>query len=66
MKKSWFDHPACTYEEAEELLRRYRARGVRAEKMLGADCRLFIVRAQLPEGKYRPRKSRTFQQRIWE
>ncbi|ELY4673377.1 hypothetical protein C5952_04915 [Cronobacter sakazakii] len=65
MKKTWFEHSACTHEEAAELLRRYRARGVRAEKMLAADYRQFIVRAELPEGKYPPRQSRTFQQPWW-
>lgn len=65
MKKTWFEHSGCTYEEAEELLQRYRTRGVRAEKMLAADCRQFIVRVQLPESKYPPRQSRTFQQPLW-
>lgn len=27
MKMTWFQHPACTTEESDELVRQYRRRG---------------------------------------
>lgn len=27
MKMTWFQHPACTTEEADELVKQYRRRG---------------------------------------
>lgn len=65
MKFTWFEHGACSGEEATELLERYRKRGTIAEKYLTSDCRKFIVRALLPEYSREPRQERTYQQRMW-
>ncbi|WP_182353495.1 hypothetical protein [Salmonella enterica] len=32
MKMTWFQHPACTTEESDELVRQYRRRGVKTER----------------------------------
>lgn len=65
MRMGWFEHSNCTAEEADELLRQYRKRGMKAERSLSADCKTFVVRVLLPESKYPPRQDTTFQQRMW-
>ncbi|EHX7012547.1 recombination protein NinG [Salmonella enterica subsp. enterica serovar Concord] len=32
MKMTWFQHPVCTTEEADELVAGYRRRGVKVER----------------------------------
>lgn len=34
MKKTWFHHTDCSTEQADELVKRYKARGVRVERAL--------------------------------
>lgn len=65
MKKDWFAHTDLTTEEAEELVARYREKGVKVEKCLAADPRLWIVSAYLPEASKTPRQEKTFQQKLW-
>ena len=43
MKKSWFTHTGLTTEEANELVARYKSKGVQVEKSLDIDPRLWIV-----------------------
>lgn len=38
MKMTWFQHPVCTTEEADELVKQYRRRGVKTERSLNHDC----------------------------
>jgi len=49
MKKSWFTHNNLTTDEAEELVKRYREKGVRVEKTLDMDPRYWTVSAELPQ-----------------
>ncbi|EKF9075224.1 hypothetical protein O1B01_004432, partial [Salmonella enterica] len=49
MKMTWFQHPACTTEEADELVKQYRRRGVKTERSLNHDCIHWTVSALLPE-----------------
>lgn len=37
MKFSWFHHHECTTEQADELVEKYRARGVKTERSLNRD-----------------------------
>ena len=37
MKKTWFHHTDCSTEQADELVKRYKARGVRVERSLNPD-----------------------------
>ena len=37
MKHSWFHHTDCSTEQADELVKRYKARGVRVERNLNPD-----------------------------
>ncbi len=48
MKMTWFQHPVCTTEEADELVARYRARGVKTERSLNPDYTTWTVSAFLP------------------
>lgn len=47
MKMTWFQHPACTTEEADELVKQYRRRGVKTERSLNHDCINWTVSALL-------------------
>ncbi|EFD82621.1 hypothetical protein HMPREF0485_04772 [Klebsiella variicola] len=65
MKYSWFQHPECTAEQAEQLVSRYQARGIVTEKSLNPDYLSWTVSARLPvcaRPEYTPRSLR---QRIW-
>ncbi|EHK8991104.1 hypothetical protein KCT17_003672 [Escherichia coli] len=57
MTKSWFTHEGATYHEAVELVARYQKRGNRAEMLLAADQRTYIVNVWLPEAKHLPRSN---------
>ncbi|ENO0284127.1 hypothetical protein ACAD16_001063 [Enterobacter asburiae] len=37
MKSTWFHHTDCSTEQADELVKRYKARGVRVERSLNQD-----------------------------
>lgn len=54
MKMTWFQHPACTTEEADELVKQYRRRGVKTERSLNHDCINWTVSALL-SGRARAR-----------
>lgn len=53
MKHSWFHHLECTTQQAEELVARYRQRGVKVERSLNPDFMTWTVSAQLVEDKIR-------------
>lgn len=65
MKKTWFHHTDCSTEQADELVKRYKARGVRVERSLNPDYVTWTVSAQLPEGEKAPRPSRVWQSKAW-
>lgn len=65
MKYSWFHHHECTTDQADELVEKYRARGVKTERSLNRDNITWTVSARLPEGKKPPRTSRRWQNRVW-
>ncbi|EGI6721414.1 hypothetical protein IGX55_000862 [Escherichia coli] len=65
MKFSWFHHHECTTEQADELVEKYRARGVKTERSLNRDNITWTVSAQLPEGEKAPRPSRVWQSKAW-
>ncbi|EAZ6351026.1 hypothetical protein CD607_21820 [Salmonella enterica] len=58
MKMTWFQHPACTTEEADELMKQYRRRGVKTERSLNHDCINWTVSALLPEFDHVPERRR--------
>lgn len=45
MKHSWFHHLECTTQQADELMARYRQRGVKVERSLNPDFMTWTVRA---------------------
>lgn len=65
MKNSWFTHDPVDAITANELLERYAARKIKAQKTLAPDPRLWLVSAYLPEGNYPPRRDKTYEQSIW-
>lgn len=65
MKKSWFTHTGLTTEEANELVTRYKAKGVPVEKSLDIDPRLWIVSALLPQQKSSAKTAQSMRSRAW-
>ena len=65
MKFSWFHHHECTTEQADELVEKYRARGVKTERSLNRDNITWTVSVQLPESEKAPRPSKVWQNRAW-
>ncbi|EDA8188866.1 hypothetical protein A4I59_19135 [Salmonella enterica subsp. enterica serovar Panama] len=65
MKMTWFQHPACTTEEADELVKQYRRRGVKTERSLNHDCIHWTVSAKLPEYAHRVRTPKSLRQKVW-
>ncbi|HCA0682998.1 hypothetical protein [Citrobacter freundii] len=65
MKKSWFQHPQLTTEQADELEARYRAKQIKTERSLDNDFIHWTISAFLPEASKSPRQDRSWQQRIW-
>lgn len=65
MKKSWFTHVNLSTEEADELVERYREKGVRVEKTLDTDPRYWIVSAELPQQKSNPMTAQSMRSRAW-
>lgn len=65
MKKSWFTHTGLTTEEANELVDRYKSKGVPVEKSLDIDPRLWIVSALLPQQESSPKTQQSLRSRAW-
>ncbi|EPJ8630789.1 hypothetical protein WJB38_005208 [Klebsiella pneumoniae] len=66
MKRSWFHHLECTTQQAEELVARYRQRGIKVERSLNPDFMTWTVSAQLVEDKNPPRPDSRWRNRMWE
>jgi len=65
MKYSWFHHHDCTTQQADELMAKYRQRGVRVERSLNQDLIIWTVSAQLVEDKNPPRPASRTRNRMW-
>lgn len=65
MKKTWFYHTQLAADQADELVARYREKGVFAKKSLDADYLSWTVSAKLPEASKAPRQNRMWQQKMW-
>ena len=65
MQLTWFVHDPVDADTANELLSRYAARNIQTKKTLATDPRLWLVSALLPESRYEPKASRTYQHKIW-
>ncbi|XHF49441.1 MAG: hypothetical protein PIK35_12350 [Enterobacter roggenkampii] len=65
MKKSWFTHTGLSTTEADELVARYQAKGVKVEKSLDADPRYWIVSAFLPQQASSPKTQQSMRSRAW-
>lgn len=65
MKMTWFQHPACTTEEADELVKQYRRRGVKTERSLNPDFITWTVSAKLPEYAHRVWTPKSLRQKVW-
>lgn len=66
MKKSWFAHTECTTAQADELVAKYRQRGIKVERSLNPDFLTWTVSTQLVEGKNPPRPDSRWRNRMWE
>ncbi|EAY0955479.1 hypothetical protein AAFW49_004443 [Salmonella enterica] len=65
MKYSYFQHTECTTQQADELVARYRARGVKVERSLNPDFITWTVSAKLPEYARRVRTPKSLRQKVW-
>lgn len=65
MKKTWFHHLECSTTQADELVARYRQRGVNVERSLNHDLISWTVSAYLPESKKPPRPAWRWRNRMW-
>lgn len=65
MKYSWFHHHDCTTQQSDELMAKYRQRGVRVERSLNQDLITWTVSAQLVEDKNPLRPASRTRNRIW-
>ena len=65
MKKSWFTYTGLTTEEANELVARYKSKGVLVEKSLDIDPRLWIVSALLPQQNSSAKTAQSMRARAW-
>ncbi|RTP94508.1 hypothetical protein EKN38_24640 [Enterobacter sp. WCHEn045836] len=65
MKKTWFQHTDCSTEQADELVKRYKARGVRVERSLNPDYVSWTVSAFLPTSKTPARPDSRWRSRMW-
>ncbi|ELC0798996.1 TPA: hypothetical protein MJE31_26955 [Klebsiella pneumoniae] len=65
MKYSWFHHNDCTTQQADELMAKYRQRGVRVERRLNQDFLTWTVSAQLVEDNKPPRPDSRWRNRMW-
>lgn len=65
MKISWFHHTDCTTQQADELMEKYRQRGVKVERSLNQDLITWTVSAQLVEDKNPPRPASRTRTRMW-
>ncbi|EDP9253391.1 hypothetical protein A0V81_000162 [Salmonella enterica subsp. enterica serovar Newmexico] len=65
MKYSWFHHHDCTTEQADELVARYRTRGVKTERSLNPDYTTWTISAFLPAYSKPARPDNRWRNRVW-
>lgn len=65
MQHSWFHHTEFSTEQADELVKRYRARGVRVERSLNQDYVTWTVSALLPTSHTPARPDSRWRNRMW-
>ncbi|EAA4085037.1 hypothetical protein DO628_24590 [Salmonella enterica subsp. salamae] len=65
MKYSYFQHTECTTQQADELVARYRARGVKTERSLNPDYTTWTVSAFLPTSGKPARPDNRWRNRVW-
>ena len=65
MKYSWFHHSDCTTQQADELMAKYRQRGISVERSLNQDFLTRTVSAQLVEDTKPPRPDSRWRNRMW-
>ncbi|BCL48889.1 MULTISPECIES: hypothetical protein [Citrobacter] len=65
MKRSWFTHHGLTTEQADELVERYRAKGIKTERSLDSDPCFWIVSALLTENASPARTKKSYRSRMW-
>ncbi|NIG48448.1 hypothetical protein [Klebsiella sp. Ap-874] len=65
MKYSWFHHNDCTTQQADELMAKYRQRGVRVERSLNSDFLTWTVSVQLVEDNKPLRQDSRWRNRMW-
>ncbi|AKR76984.1 MULTISPECIES: hypothetical protein [Edwardsiella] len=65
MKYSYFHHADCTTEQAEQLVAKYRERGIKTERSLNRDCVTWTVSALLPTYSKLPRVNNSWRNRVW-
>lgn len=65
MKYSWFHHTDCSTEQADELVKSYKARGVRVERSLNPDYVTWTVSAFLPTSNTPARPDSRWRNRMW-
>ncbi len=65
MKYSWFHHHDCTTQQADELMDKYRKRGVKVERSLNQDFTTWTVSVELVEDRNPPRPDSRWRNRMW-
>ncbi|HDT2442426.1 hypothetical protein [Raoultella planticola] len=65
MKYSWFHHSDCTTLQAEELMAKYRQRGVKVERSLNPDFITWTISVMLVEDVNPPRPDGRWRNRMW-
>ena len=66
MKYSWFHHNDCTTQQADELMAKYRQRGLKVERRLNPDFITWTISVMLEEDKHAPRPNSRWHNRMWE
>lgn len=65
MKYSWFHHHDCSTLQADELVAKYRKRGVTVKRSLNPDYITWTVSAKLVEDEKPPRPDTRWRNRMW-
>ncbi|HGY5195263.1 TPA: hypothetical protein ACX3MJ_004956 [Raoultella ornithinolytica] len=65
MQISWFHHHDCTTQQADELMAKYRQRGLKVERSLNPDFITWTISVMLVEDKHAPRPNSRWRNRMW-
>ncbi|MEF3110372.1 hypothetical protein QFI91_14915 [Raoultella sp. WB_B2P2-3] len=65
MQISWFHHHDCTTLQADELMAKYRQRGLKVERSLNPDFITWTISVLLVEDKKPPRPDSRWRNRMW-